>query len=231
MPKHEDDDRYAFSSPACSMHELEPELAAPAQAPDHLADWPAVKQWRRAMRTELLARRAALEPRARRKRGERAKERLMAEVDLRGFHALGVYWPIRGEIDVLDVARRHIDAGGIVAVPVVTQKNAPVEFWRWHPGIKMRRGFWDIPVPATREMVQPEALLIPLVGFDAAGFRLGYGGGYYDRTLAALEPLPLRVGLGYVETELATIHPQGHDVPMSMIVTDERVYRGGSAAR
>jgi len=80
--------------------------------------------------------------------------------------------------------------------------------------------------------VRPEALLIPLVGFDAAGFRLGYGGSYYDRTLAALAPLPLRVGLGYVESEVATIHPQRHDVPMSLIVTDERVHLpAASAAR
>jgi 5-formyltetrahydrofolate cyclo-ligase len=233
MSKHEDeDDRYAFSSPACSMHELDDALLAPKEttATPELADWPAVKQWRRAMRAALLASRAALDPRARRARGERAIERLLAEVDLRSYRALGVYWPIRGEIDALDVARRHIDAGGIAAVPVVTEKNAPVEFWRWEPGMKMRRGFWNIPVPATRELVRPEALLIPLVGYDAAGFRLGYGGGYYDRTLAALAPVPLRVGLGYVESEMATIHPQSHDVPMSLIVTDERVHLSAASA-
>ena len=233
MSKHqEDDDKYRFSSPACFMHELEGELAGPtttgAPAARELTDWLAVRQWRRRTRAELLARRGSLDPRVRRLRGELAKERLLAEVDLSGYAVLGVYWPISGEIDVLDVARRHVVAGGIAAVPVVTEKNAPVEFWRWRPGMKMRRGFWDIPVPATREAVQPEALLIPLVGFDAAGFRLGYGGGYYDRTLAELAPRPLRVGLGYVESELPTIHPQAHDVPMSLIVTDERVYRSDS---
>jgi 5-formyltetrahydrofolate cyclo-ligase len=75
-------------------------------------------------------------------------------------------------------------------------------------------------VPAEGSAVRPDALIIPLVGFDGAGFRLGYGGGYYDRTLAQLDPLPLRVGLGYANAELATIYPQPHDVPMSMIVTD-----------
>jgi 5-formyltetrahydrofolate cyclo-ligase len=69
----------------------------------------------------------------------------------------------------------------------------------------------------------PDALLIPLVGFDAAGYRLGFGGGYYDRTLAARNPLPLRVGVGYADAELTTIHPQPHDVPMNVIVTEKRV--------
>src|SRR5882672_4426813 len=185
--QQEDDDKYRFSSPACLIHELDDPLSPSADGgvARELPDWAAVKQWRRATRTELLARRGSLDPRARRVRGERAKDRLLAEFDPSGYAVLGVYWPIRGEIDVLDVARRHIAAGGIAAVPVVTRKNAPVEFWRWQPGMKMQRGFWGIPVPATREAVRPDALLIPLVGFDAAGFRLGYGGGYYDRTRAA----------------------------------------------
>jgi 5-formyltetrahydrofolate cyclo-ligase len=226
--QEEEDDRYRFSSPACLMHELEGELLGTKGAGASTTprpDWPEVKEWRRRTRKALLAHRGSLDPRVRRRRGETVKERLVAEVDLGGYGVLGVYWPIRGEIDVLDIARRHIGAGGEVAVPVITQKNAPVEFWRWRPGAKMRRGVWDIPVPAVRDPVRPDALLIPLVGFDAAGFRLGYGGGYYDRTLAALAPCPFRVGLGYVESELPTIYPQPHDVPMSLIITDERSYR------
>ena len=87
----------------------------------------------------------------------------------------------------------------------------------------MQRGFWNIPIPAERRVVVPDALLIPLVGYDAAGYRLGYGGGYYDRTLASRTPLPLRIGVGYDGAELPTIHPQPHDIPMSIIVTERRV--------
>jgi 5-formyltetrahydrofolate cyclo-ligase len=233
MPREEDEERETFSSPACSMHEFTDDLVPPSAALPSLASsadadaphWPAVKAWRAQTRTVLLARRAALEIKDRRQRGARAKERLCAEVDLAPYRVLGIYWPIRAEIDVRDVAERHIEAGGIAALPVIVHKNAPVEFWPWSPGTRMRRGFWNIPVPASGTAVRPDALIIPLVGFDAACFRLGYGGGYYDRTLAASSPLPLRIGLAYAEAQIATIYPQPHDVPMSMVVTDRALHR------
>lgn len=237
MSKQESDDDQGFSSPACFMHEFADDLASrpvEARPPQDMArpaqdiarppgniQWAALKEWRKRTRTELLARRAALDPRARRLRGDVTKQLLLAAVELERYPVLGLYWPIRGEIDLLDVARRHVAAGGIAAVPVVTQKNAPVEFWRWRPGAKMRRGFWDIPVPAAREVVQPDALLIPLVGFDAAGFRLGYGGGYYDRTLAVLNPQPRKIGVAYSSCELPSIEPQDHDIRMDVIVTEK----------
>ena len=77
-------------------------------------------------------------------------------------------------------------------------------------------------MPAERRLVHPDALLIPLVGYDAAGFRLGYGGGYYDRTLAVAAPRPFCIGVGYDDAEIATIYPQPHDIPMDFIVTERR---------
>jgi 5-formyltetrahydrofolate cyclo-ligase len=248
MPREEGEDRETFSSPACSMHEFADELvpakpdgagtanaAEPADALPVLASadggepsWPAVKAWRAQTRAVLLSRRAAVPLREHQRRGESAKQRLLAEVDLAPHRVLGFYWPIRAEIDARDIAIRHIEAGGIAALPVITRKNAPVEFWPWTPGTSMRRGFWNIPVPASGEPVRPDALIIPLVGFDAACFRLGYGGGYYDRTLAELKALPLRIGVGFADAALATIHPQPHDIPMSLIVTDHAVHRFAS---
>jgi 5-formyltetrahydrofolate cyclo-ligase len=87
---------------------------------------------------------------------------------------------------------------------------------------------WDIPIPIERQAVRPTALLVPLVGFDRQGYRLGYGGGYYDRTLAAMDPKPLIIGIGYEIGRLETIHPQPHDVPMDAIVTEAGVARFGS---
>jgi 5-formyltetrahydrofolate cyclo-ligase len=201
------------------MHEFADELLPRPKS----ADWPAVRELRKAKRKELIERRGMLSFHDRQRYAESLTAHLLATLDLQQYPVLGIYWPIRGELDLRDFARRHIEAGGTAALPVVVQKNAPVEFWQWEPGTAMRRGLWNIPVPAERRAVVPDALLIPLVGYDAAGYRLGYGGGYYDRTLAALTPRPLCIGVGYDESALPTIHPQPHDIPMDAIVTERRV--------
>jgi 5-formyltetrahydrofolate cyclo-ligase len=221
MGKH--DEPNEPSSPACSMHEFADELLPPPGRSG--PDWPAVRAFRKTKRAALLARRGALALADRNGHADRVTQRLLAAVDLRAYGALGFYWPIRGELDLRDVASRHVEAGGTAALPVVVVEGAPVEFWQWHVGAAMQRGFWNIPVPAERRVVRPDALLIPLVGYDAAGYRLGYGGGYYDRTLASLEPRPFCIGVGYDDAELATIHPQPHDIPMDVIVTERRVLR------
>jgi 5-formyltetrahydrofolate cyclo-ligase len=209
------------SSPPCLMHEFADELLP--LSPN--AEWSAVRSFRKAKRAELLARRAALSFHDRERYGESLAAHLVATLRLASYAVLGFYWPIRAELDLRKVAGRHVEAGGIAALPVVIEKNAPVEFWQWQPGSAMQRGSWNIPVPAERRVVVPNALLIPLVGYDAAGYRLGYGGGYYDRTLAAADPRPLCIGVGYDEAALATIYPQPHDVPMDLIVTERRVLR------
>jgi 5-formyltetrahydrofolate cyclo-ligase len=208
------------SSPACLMHEFADDLL-PRPAGGAL-DWPAVQAFRRDKRRGLLERRRTVGFDERKQHATALMERLTSSVDLRAFRTLGFYWPIRGELDLRDVARGHIEAGGTAALPVVVEKNAPVEFWQWQNAAAMQRGFWNIPVPAERSVVKPDVLLIPLVGFDSAGFRLGYGGGYYDRTLAALTPRPFCIGVGYDDSQLETIHPQPHDIPMRLIVTERR---------
>jgi 5-formyltetrahydrofolate cyclo-ligase len=207
------------SSPPCLMHEFADELLPPPVKPD----WRDVQSFRKTKRSELLARRSELGRHDRERRGESLMAQLLVALDLRAYAVLGFYWPIRGELDLRAVARRHVETGGIAALPVVVEKAAPVEFRQWNPGDAMQRGFWNIPVPAERRVVTPNALLIPLVGYDAAGYRLGYGGGYYDRTLAASAPRPFCIGVGYDEAEIPTIHPQPHDVPMDVIVTERRV--------
>jgi 5-formyltetrahydrofolate cyclo-ligase len=126
---------------------------------------------------------------------------------------------VRGEIDVRDLAHEHLKKGGRVGLPVVVTRSAPVEFWSWRPGMPMSRGIWNIPIPAERELLEPAALIVPLVGFDPQRFRLGYGGGYYDRTIAAAARRPYCVGLGYADAQLDSIFPQPHDLPMDLIVT------------
>jgi 5-formyltetrahydrofolate cyclo-ligase len=123
------------------------------------------------------------------------------------------------------MARRLIAAGTRVAVPVIVEKNAPVAFREWTPGCRMEKGFWDIPVPADTDTLNPGALVVPLVGFDEAGYRLGHGGGYYDRTLAALNPRPVAIGLGLELGRLPSIEPLPHDIPMHAIVTEAGAWR------
>lgn len=187
--------------------------------PPRSSDWGEVRHWRVQMRKALIGQRLAIDAGARKALGERAKQRLIESVALARFETLGVYWPVRGEIDVRDLALEHLKQGGRVGLPVVVTKSAPVEFWSWRPEMPMSRGIWNIPIPAERELLEPAALIVPLVGFDPQRFRLGYGGGYYDRTIAAAARRPWCVGLGYADAGLDSIFPQPHDLPMDLIVT------------
>jgi hypothetical protein len=111
-------------------------------------------------------------------------------------------------------------AGAKAALPVATEKQRPLEFRAWRPGTVLVKGRWNIPIPAEPSLVEPTVLLVPLLGYDRAGYRLGYGGGYYDRTLARMNPRPLTIGVGYELGRLETIHPQPHDIPLDAIVTE-----------
>jgi 5-formyltetrahydrofolate cyclo-ligase len=142
-----------------------------------------------------------------------------------GPAVVGGYWPIRREVDCLPLLRRILQAGAQVALPAVVGPDQPLEFRPWTPGAAMDAGRWEIPHPAQGPPVRPTVLLVPLVGFDAAGHRLGYGGGYYDRTLAALAADPaLAVGLGFELGRLASIRPRPHDARMDVIVTEAGLF-------
>lgn len=186
--------------------------------------WPDIRTWRVQTRRALVKQRLSRDPGRHERLGREATARLLRSVELGRFKTLGVYAPMRGEIDILGVAEEHLARGGSLALPVVVEKAAPVEFWRWWPGMEMARGIWNIPIPASRDCVRPDALIVPLLGFDAALFRLGYGGGYYDRTLAHAAPRPYCIGLGFQSAVLTSIYPQPHDIPMDQIVTDELNY-------
>ena len=159
-------------------------------------------------------------PREARQHADAAIMRLLTEQGppLRRF---AFYWPMYGEADLRPLATGALGDGVEAALPVVVDPDGPLEFWRWDAATMLSRdGAWHIPIPAERIPVQPEVLLIPTLGFDTAGYRLGYGGGYYDRTLAAMSPRPLAVGVAYELGRLETIHPQPHDIPLDLIVTE-----------
>lgn len=185
--------------------------------------WDEVRKWRQSTRAELLIRRLAV-PRSERERVRSVLRDLLVErfPELR-HGCIGFYWPFKGEIDLRHLVREVVALGAEAALPVVVQKRQPLEFWAWRPRMKLARGIWNIPVPAEPNAVRPTALLVPLLGFDGAGYRLGYGGGYYDRTLAIMNPKPLTIGVGYALGRLQTIHPQSHDIALDAIVTEAGV--------
>ncbi len=208
------DEPRAYSSPACYLQDF---------ATPNPASWDEIKLWRKARREELIARRAARQAAERERLSAPVAQYLFDTITPSNHPVLGIYWPIRGEIDLRELARRHVAAGGVIGLPVVVRKAAPVEFWRWQPGVAMKRGLWNIPVPPERDLVEPSLLVVPLVGFDRARYRLGYGGGFYDRTLAAASPRPRTIGVGLADAELPTIYPQWHDIALDVIVTDELI--------
>lgn len=148
---------------------------------------------------------------------------------------LAFYWPIRGELALFATMKRAVQSGAAVALPVVVDKQGPLQFRAWTPSVRMEQGVWSIPVPADTAAVDPDVLFVPVVGFDGQRYRLGNGGGYYDRTLAARSPRPRTVGIGFDCLRMPTIQPQAHDLPMDAMVTetlfDRGLLAGGAATK
>jgi 5-formyltetrahydrofolate cyclo-ligase len=207
-----------YASPPCFMHELAPEYQG---APSHQDAWTDVARWRKAQRKRLIDQRLAVDADKRRAGSERIATGLDLAIGKVSGRIVSVYWPFRGEPDLRNWAIRVIERGGRMALPVVIQKGWPLEFRIWAPGDPLERGAWNILVPSHGPSVRPDTVVAPVVGFDAANYRLGYGGGFFDSTLAAMPKRPFVIGVGHAQSRIPTIYPQPHDVPMDVIVTDE----------
>ncbi len=132
---------------------------------------------------------------------------------------VSAYWPIKAEPDLRVWIQAMWKRGARIALPVAIALGQPLVFREWRPDARMARGLWNIPHPADGAEVIPTVVLAPLVGFDKDCYRLGYGGGFFDRTLAALPGDPTVIGVGHSNALITTIFPQPHDVPMDWIVT------------
>jgi len=208
-----------FASPPCFMHEIDPVYAGLTPAPDSQQKRD-VNRWRKAERQRLLAARLAIPAADRHRHGAIIAAGLDDILGDVSGKMVGVYWPIRCEPDLRQWMAGVAARGGRCALPVVVKPHTPLVFRAWQDGDKLERGVWNIPVPATGAEVIPDIVISPVVGFDGACYRLGYGGGFYDRTLASLAEKPRIVGVGYAEATLLSIYPQPHDIPMDMIVTE-----------
>ncbi|MDW6023353.1 5-formyltetrahydrofolate cyclo-ligase [Mesorhizobium sp. BAC0120] len=182
--------------------------------------WNDISRWRKAERKRLIDERLALTPEERQIRSGRIASLLDSTIGNFAGRIVGSYWPFRGEPDLRNWGIMIIERGGRIALPVVVQKGWPLEYRTWSPGDPLERGFWNMLVPARGSAVQPDIVIAPVVGFDDANYRLGYGGGFFDRTLATMTRKPLSIGVGYAQSWIPTVYPQHHDVPMDVIVTD-----------
>ncbi|WP_345889512.1 5-formyltetrahydrofolate cyclo-ligase [Sulfitobacter sp. DFL-23] len=179
-----------------------------------------VARFRRAERSRLVAARSLMSE-------ERVQgtATLIAELEdiitLQDGLCIAVYWPIRGEPDLRPWMYKVHAAGGQVLLPVMVAEQAPLEFHTWWPNCRMKRGLWSILEPAEGEARRPDIVVAPLVGVDEALYRLGNGGGYYDRTLVRLEPRPRVVGVGFAGCVVPTIYPMPWDVQMDVVVLSD----------
>jgi len=141
---------------------------------------------------------------------------------------IGAYWPIKGEFDPLPALHRWKEDGELndiaqrrrIALPVVNKADKTMTFHIWYPGCPMEEDAYGIPKPKDTEQVMPSLLFVPCVGYSAGGYRLGYGGGFYDRMLASLEPRPHTVGLGFGNSFVPDFEPEPHDIALDAVLTD-----------
>jgi 5-formyltetrahydrofolate cyclo-ligase len=188
------------------------------------ADAAALRVWRRSTREALIAARLALSPAILQSYRERIDRHISSGFPDIAAGIVAFCWPYRNEYDARFLMRRLRERGAVTALPVVVAPRTPLVFRAWLPGIALARGVYDIPYPAEGPPVHPTSVLLPMNGFDAAGYRLGYGGGFFDRTLAALEHRPRVIGVAYELARVPTIHPQSWDIPMDFVVTERGVY-------
>lgn len=187
-----------------------------------------LKSWRKAERERLVTGRLALDA------STLHAFRLAIDNHLgRAFPGLAqgtlaFCWPFKNEYDPRFLAHRMRELGATTALPVVVAPKQPLIFRLWKPGDALAKGVYDIPYPAAGDPVVPHAALVPMNGFDESGYRLGYGGGFFDRTLASLRTenpkTTVAIGVTYELARMPTIHPQPYDIPMDYVVTERGVY-------
>lgn len=179
--------------------------------------------WRRRLRRDMVTRRSALDEATHAALSARIVAHLRDALPRPAIVAF--CWPIKHEPDVRAIVEQWVAGGARAVLPVVVAEEAPLAFREWTATTPMQPDRYGIPTPLAGECLHPDLILLPLNGFDAAGYRLGYGGGYFDRTLAALSPRPLAVGVGFEINRLASIRPESHDQRLDWIVTEAGAFR------
>jgi 5-formyltetrahydrofolate cyclo-ligase len=176
------------------------------------------------LRAQARQARASLDHAERAEAAEAAAQHFFGQIALAPGEIVAAYWRIRDELDCQPILVKLMDSGQPVLLPVVTGAEEPLELRIWEEGAALyESGFGTLAPAETAPRAEPDVVLIPLLGFDKTGTRLGYGGGYYDRTLASLSKKPKLIGLAFAAQELDHIPREPHDVPLDAIVTETGV--------
>ena len=184
-----------------------------------------------ALRLTAHAARATLTAAERAEAAQSVTEHFFAADLLRREDSVAAYWRIRDELDCQPILVRLMDSGHKVILPVVTGPDAPLDLRVWEPGTPLYEAGFNTLAPDERApRAEPDIILMPLLAFDRLGTRLGYGGGYYDRTIAKMHKRPRLIGLAYTIQELAFIPREPHDVPLDAVITEAGVRSFGAGA-
>lgn len=185
-----------------------------------------IEEAKAGLREQARLQRAALGSALRSEAVELAANHFFANVELGKDQIVAAYWPIRDEIDCKPVLVRLMDSFQPVCLPVIMGDDVPLQFRRWELGAALyEAGFGTLAPADDAPRVEPDVIIIPLLGFDRAGTRLGYGKGHYDRTIAALHKKPTLIGYAFSGQELDSIPADDHDVPLDYLVTETGVTR------
>lgn len=174
-----------------------------------------------ALRRLLLAQRQAIAEEVRNEWNATISSRVATWFDTHPTQTLGVYWPIRDEPDLHSAYKELYLRGIQLALPVVVAKDAPLRFIAWKPGDEMTTDALGVMIPMSGDVRQPDTLLVPCVGFNNECYRLGYGGGFYDRILAA-SSRPHAIGISYAYA-FATFETDAHDIALDAVITEKFV--------
>ena len=185
------------------------------------------RAFRAALRRERVAAREALSAEEHAKKSKDIRAHLQQFLCQHAPATIAFYWPIRAEVDCRPLIEELLMAGWRACLPVIVAKETAMIFRRWAPDATMVNGHHGIPMPEAGEEVFPDVVLLPVNVFDARGYRLGYGGGYFDRTLAALaasgQAPPMVIGIGFALAGAETVFPHAQDLQMDAVVTEHGV--------
>ncbi len=178
------------------------------------------------LRRKLVAARQALPDRL--ERAVQLQQILRAWLIGRRETSIGAYWPIKGEFDPLPALYRWTEGASDgtarrIGLPVADRETKSLRFHVWYPGCETELDAYDIPKPKGTDEFLPEMLIVPCLGFGPGGVRLGYGGGFFDRTLRSLSPRPVTVGVSYTHGFLPLLRSSADDLPLDAMLTEDGV--------